>query len=418
MSEVALQYLVTSATDGPFGSSLTSAHYTDEGVRVIRLGNIGDGRWKDDDKAYIAQDHAQALARHEARSGDVVVAGLGDETNHLGRAAVVPGLERAIVKADCFRLRLRPTVVDPRFFVYAMSGVGTREARRRAHGSTRQRLPLNEMLRVPIPLPSMQRQRRAVNYLDAQTERMDALIKMNERSERLVRERLDAVLAMSVGTDVIERSDGVPVGLRDMTNAPLYTLAEVQSGLTLNAASTDATAPLWPYLRVANVQDGRLDLRALKTVHVPTEIAHRHLLRPGDVLMTEGGDPDKLGRGTVFRGEVEGCLHQNHVFAVRPDQRLLSPSYLALVTRTPYARAYFEKTSTKSTGIASTNASKIGAWRVPLPPREVQDQIVARTDAAAALTDEVCQRLLDQRTLLQERRQALITAAVTGQIEV
>ncbi len=70
-------------------------------------------------------------------------------------------------------------------------------------------------------------------------------------------------------------------------------------------------------------------------------VARSAMLQYGDVLMTEGGDLDKLGRGTVWHSEIENCLHQNHVFAVRPDQRRLRPEYLALITRTAYARSLF-----------------------------------------------------------------------------
>ena len=75
-----------------------------------------------------------------------------------------------------------------------------------------------------------------------------------------------------------------------------------------------------PYLRVANVQDGYLDLGKIEEIEVaPDEVAH-FSLRPGDILMNEGGDNDKLGRGCVWEGAIEPCLHQNHVFAVRPRQ--------------------------------------------------------------------------------------------------
>lgn len=76
---------------------------------------------------------------------------------------------------------------------------------------------------------------------------------------------------------------------------------------------------------------------------------------PGDVLMTEGGDLDKLGRGTVWRGEIEECLHQNHVFAVRPVKERLDSRYLSLLTRSSLARRYFEGTGVKTTNLASTS---------------------------------------------------------------
>jgi len=172
-----------------------------------------------------------------------------------------------------------------------------------------------------------------------------------------------------------------------------------------------------PYLRVANVHDGALSLDDVKEVTVPRQLASRCTLRKGDVLMTEGGDPDKLGRGTVWNGSIEPCLHQNAIFAVRPDSRLL-PEYLALVTRTRYARSYFEMTCSKSTGIAHTSSTKITGFRIPMCSANEQRQIVDYVQENVSRIDELRGSVESQLRLLAERRQALITAAVMGQIDV
>src|SRR4051794_15254503 len=93
-------------------------------------------------------------------------------------------------------------------------------------------------------------------------------------------------------------------------------VADVGSGVTLGEDVSGAPFVELPCLRVANVQDGHLDLSEIKTVAVRVNEAARYRLQPGDVLMTEGGDLDKLGRGTLWRGEILDCLHQNHIFRV------------------------------------------------------------------------------------------------------
>ena len=118
-------------------------------------------------------------------------------------------------------------------------------------------------------------------------------------------------------------------------------------------------------------------------------MARSATLKRGDVLMTEGGDLDKLGRGTVWNDEIACCLHQNHVFAVRPDPSKLLPEYLSLITQTSYARAYFESTGTKTTNLASTSSSKIRDFRIPLASldeqRRIADFLSAETDRIDAL---------------------------------
>src|SRR5689334_10895813 len=104
--------------------------------------------------------------------------------------------------------------------------------------------------------------------------------------------------------------------------------AEVRTGIAKGKKGLTKPVSL-PYLRVANVQDGHLNLSEIKTIDVEERDAVRYRLEEGDVLLTEGGDFDKLGRGAVWRGEIPDCLHQNHVFSVRPNRRELLSEFLA-----------------------------------------------------------------------------------------
>lgn len=112
--------------------------------------------------------------------------------------------------------------------------------------------------------------------------------------------------------------------------APLKRYAAVQTGIAKGKDIEGKRTVSVPYLRVANVQDGHLALDEVATIDVPAEALLRYRLRPGDVLMNEGGDADKLGRGCIWRGEIADCIHQNHVFAVRPHS--VSPEWLNWVT--------------------------------------------------------------------------------------
>ncbi|MFE9927273.1 hypothetical protein ACFYQA_38930 [Streptomyces sp. NPDC005774] len=196
-------------------------------------------------------------------------------------------------------------------------------------------------------------------------------------------------------------------------------ICRLQNGITVNGSriATGDTVTR-PYLRVANVQAGRVALDSVTEITVPRKVAERSTLRPGDVLMTEGGDLDKLGRGTVWSGEIPQCLHQNHVFALRPDESTLNGKYLALMTQTMHGRCYFESTGSRTTNLASTNSSKILGFPIPLPPMETQLNLVDKVKAELQATSAVRALLNRQLMLLAERRQALITAAVTGQFDV
>lgn len=114
----------------------------------------------------------------------------------------------------------------------------------------------------------------------------------------------------------------------------------------------------------------------MHSIEVERSQLRRYELQSGDVLMTEGGDFDKLGRGTVWRGEIPGCVHQNHVFAVRPDPKYLLPEFLAAWTASTAGRRFFKSSSKQTTNLASINASQVRAAPLLLPPIEVQHEIV------------------------------------------
>jgi type I restriction enzyme S subunit len=198
---------------------------------------------------------------------------------------------------------------------------------------------------------------------------------------------------------------------------PLWTtlkhLAVVQTGVTLSGEG-DPSLPEWPYLRVANVQVGFVDLTEVKTLRLAEDAAASYTLKRGDVLMTEGGDIDKLGRGAVWHGEIANALHQNHVFAVRPGARLL-PEFLVYWLDGPVARNYFRLTAKKTTNLAATNKWTLGNLPVACPPVEDQRRIVAYLDEQTAEIDTLIgeqQRLIE---MLQERRFALrVNVALHG----
>lgn len=184
-------------------------------------------------------------------------------------------------------------------------------------------------------------------------------------------------------------------------------LAVIQSGITVDANRDHGSDSVTlPYLRVANVQDGHLDLGTITEIRVPRAVARSAMLRRGDVLMTEGGDLDKLGRGTVWNGEIENCLHQNHVFAVRPERGRLMPEYLALITQTAYARAYFESTGTKTTNLALTSSSKIRNFRIPFVDLDEQCRIISFLGVETARIDRMARLRTSQMEALGARYQS------------
>ncbi len=291
--------------------------------------------------------------------------------------------------------------LDPRFLWWVLHSLREELASRQV-GSTYGAVDARAVSTLPIPDIAIQTQRRIGHFLDRECERIGAIeaLLADHRTAGIELERrvIDDVFA------------GVPL-------TRLGWRASIQTGLTLGGKYADEELVEYPYLRVANVQADAITTVDVATVHVPARIARRTTLRRGDVLMTEGGDIDKLGRGAVWDGTIPDCLHQNHVFAVRCGGRLL-PEFLAVWTRSSVARSYFERTASRITNIASTNLTKL--VRLPVPDLPVADQ---RAKLRAFYREhhritELRDQTMQLATGLAEYRDALITEAVTGKLNV
>lgn len=139
-------------SDGPFGSNLKSSHYSDSGVRVIRLGNIGVGKFIDDDRAFIPYDHYEKLKKYTCRAGEIVIGTLGDP--NLRACLVPPSIEIAVNKSDCVHYLPREDLLDKQYVCWFLNAPGTlRLAASMIHGQTRSRVSSGQIAKMPIRIP-------------------------------------------------------------------------------------------------------------------------------------------------------------------------------------------------------------------------------------------------------------------------
>jgi type I restriction enzyme S subunit len=415
-------------TDGPFGSHLKSSHYTTAGARVIRLQNIGDGEFIDEE-AYISLAHFEELRAHEAREGDLVIASLGENPP---RACLIPPLTTpAIVKADCIRVRLHPEV-NAKWVLYALLAPPTKNYLvTRIRGVGRPRLGLREIRRIPLPLPSPADQRRIVTALEGflsqldQGEKLllDVLYRTSRFHDGLVAAACTGRFSESTSnrrTTVLESAGVVDGELPRIPGhwrwARLGEIAELVGGITKDTKHQGAPGlEEVPYLRVANVQRGWLDLSEVSTIKVSPQKARQLELQPGDVLLNEGGDRDKLGRGWVWEGQIPRCIHQNHVFRARIIDGILNPMLLAWHANT-FGRRWFEMNGKQTVNLASISLSKIKLLPVPIPPREEQDHLVEAVETRLAVMRKGEQAIRQARSRAQLLRQSLLSDAFTGRL--
>lgn len=176
----------------------------------------------------------------------------------------------------------------------------------------------------------------------------------------------------------------------------LADVADIAAGITLGRKTKDAELVEVPYLRVANVQDGHLNLGDLKKIAASRREIDKLALKDGDLLLTEGGDLDKLGRGACWREQVPLCLHQNHIFRVRFPHDRYDPDYVSFQIGSPYGKAYFLAHAKKTTGIASINQRVLGAFPLISPPVDEQRRVAARLKAELAEVESARRAALTQ----------------------
>lgn len=157
----------------------------------------------------------------------------------------------------------------------------------------------------------------------------------------------------------------------------LETMADIVSGITKGRKIAGKQLTKVPYMAVSNVKDGYIDWTTVKTIEATDQEINQYRLLPDDVLMTEGGDPDKLGRGAIIRTPLENCIHQNHIFRVRLDESHILPDYFAEYLKHQRAKRYFLGCAKQTTGIASINMKQLKALPVLLPPLELQNEFSA-----------------------------------------
>lgn len=201
---------------------------------------------------------------------------------------------------------------------------------------------------------------------------------------------------------------------RGWYSATLREIAEVVGGVTKDAKrSLGQGFREVPYLRVANVQRGRLDLTEMKLISASESDIQKLKLLPGDILLNEGGDRDKLGRGWIWQGQLPLCIHQNHVFRARLLSPDIDPVYIAHFTNS-MGRAYFVEQGSQTTNLASISLTKLGSLPIWLPPSREQKRIVDKLDELLTELDAGVAELQAAQKKLAQYRQSLLKAAVEG----
>jgi len=367
--------------------------------------------------------------RKLVKAGDFVINSRSDRKGSSG-IALSDG------SVSLINIVMTPLNIIPTFCNYLLKSNGfIEEYYRMGHGivadlwTTR----YDEMKSILVGIPPLPEQTRIAQFLDQKTALIDKAISIKEKQIGLLKERRQIVIHQAVtrGVPEVRASLGVKPSLKLKDSGVewigmipehwevkrLKYFSTVQSGITLGKTYTQKNLQTYPYLRVANVQSGYFNLEEIAEIKIPQNEAKKYFVRKGDILVTEGGDLDKLGRGTMWNGEICNCLHQNHIFAIRVNEAIINSEYASVIMESDYARKYFTQTANKTTNLASTNSTKLGNFPVIIPPLKEQSLVLAYIKT-------VSNRIIDSISLkeqeiekLKEYKATLINSVVTGKVK-
>jgi len=393
--------LTTSAVDKPVGP-----HF-------LRITDIQDDQVDWSNVPYCKCDDA-GCKRYGLRPGDLVVARIGATT---GKTFLISESTSAVFASYLIRIRTEHRLFPEFLNYFTKSQAYWDQINAAKGGRLKQGVNIPILQGLAVPLPPLSEQRAIAHVLRTVQQAKEATEKVIAATRQLKQSLMRHLF--TYGPVPFDQADQILLGETSYGKVPAGWLqvpigqcAYVQTGLTKGRKLGEVETVSLPYLRVANVQSGRLDLAEMKTIELRKQEINRYLLKDGDVVLTEGGDFDKLGRGFIWRNEVPQCVHQNHIFAVRANRTKLLPEFLAYLVQSDYGRSYFLSVAHKTTNLACINKTKLEAFPVLLPPLEEQRQITmqfATVDAKLAAEET-------RRDALDALFQSLLHHLMTGKV--
>ncbi|WP_448208566.1 restriction endonuclease subunit S [Azospirillum sp. sgz302134] len=373
------------------GYPFLSRYFNDiEGVPVIRIRDLGP-------RDNITLYSGPIPSGYWVEPGDLLVGMDGDfRTYRWDR-------ERALLNQRVSKIVANPAVYSSDFLELILPAY-LKALQDNTSSVTVRHLSIRSIQELPVPFPSLDEQRRIVQKL---REFADVWQKVADDLD----ETLDLCSAFLNAT--IRRAYTPGPG---WSSRSLAEIGEIKSGLTLGRRyAPDEQLVERPYLRVANVQRGRLNLDDVRSVRLRASEAEKLYLQRGDILMNEGGDRDKLGRGWLWEEQIPNCIHQNHVFRLRLIDENVTPAYVARYTNY-VGHEYFYSVGTQTSNLASISARNIGAMRIPVPPKGIAAIIDEELNRADQFASDVRREVSQARELIESLRSALLATALRGEL--
>jgi len=279
-------------------------------------------------------------------------------------------------------LRADPAQLNQKYLWHWL-GNAADHLRSKGRGATFLQVNRADIGSMEIPLPPLPEQRRIAAILD----KADALRAKRRQAIAKLDQLLQSVFLEMFG----DPSEGWPL-------ASVGLIAQVQGGLQLSAARQSIPTKS-PYLRVANVYRGKLNLTEIKEMGVTPSELSRTRLQPNDILVVEGhGNPEEIGRCAMWNGAVEECTHQNHLIRVRVSDERIRPEFLETYLNSSAGRSHLTGSARTTSGLNTISVTKVKEVPLRVPPITIQKRWEQIKHSAQALVQshEECLNRTDE----------------------
>nr|WP_247738780.1 restriction endonuclease subunit S [Shimia sp. R9_2] len=424
-------------------------------VGIVKISAVTWGNFKDDESKTIGNPE-QVSPALRIETGDLLMS-RANTIELVGAAVIVGSLTRNLQLSDkVLRLRLAVPIQNwVNRYLNSRSGRDQIESFATGAQMSMRNISQKNIARIELPLPPLREQQQIVEKVEMLFARLDKGEEAVREVQKLLKRYRQSILKSAVtgeltadwraeregelesGTDLLARilktreenwqgrgkyKTPVEPDTTDLPDLPegwvwasLSQLNVIKGGVTVDKKREPKDPVTLPYLRVANVQNGFLDLGEIKEITVDREKAEQCLLDDGDILLNEGGDLDKLGRGWVWRSEIDRCIHQNHVFRARPVLKELSSEFISLYAN-GFGQGFFMDKGKQSVNLASISLTAISGLPIPLPSTEEQAELARLLDDEITnlkKLEQLCEAELKRSAAL---RQSILKDAFSGHL--
>lgn len=375
------------------GPGVRNTQYTAEGVKLLNVANLVDGKVDlSTSDRYISEVEAYGKYKHFLCDvGDFIIASSGIKVEYIDKK--MGFIEESMLPLCMNTSIIRFKVLDEnklriRYFMYYLKSQHFKnQLAREITGSAQLNYGPSHLRKMTMPLISISFQDKIVCNMD----KVQSIIDLR-KCELIQLDNLIKARFVELFGDMFFNS-------KTWDEAPLESVADIVSGITKGRKIAGKRLMEVPYMAVSNVKEGFIDWTTVKTIEATEQEISQYRLLPDDVLMTEGGDPDKLGRGAIIKAPLENCIHQNHIFRVRLDKTHILPVYFSEYLQHQRAKRYFLGCAKQTTGIASINMKQLKALPVLIPPLDRQAQFAAFVTQADK-SKAAIQKALDETQVL------------------